>query len=59
MAKRKKIKEMLRPEPNPAAVALGRLGGEATAKKGSDYYRKIAAKRRSFKGGRPPKVKNQ
>jgi len=49
---------MPKPKRNPAAVALGRLGGEATAKRGSDYYRRIAAKRRSFKGGRPSKSKN-
>jgi len=40
---------------NPHAVALGRKGGEATAEHGPDYYRKIAAKRKSFKGGRPRK----
>jgi len=40
---------------NPAAVALGRLGGQQTAVRGPDYYRKIAAKRKHFRGGRPPK----
>jgi hypothetical protein len=40
-------------KPNPAAVALGRLGGEATAKRGPDYFRKIAAQRKSFRGRRP------
>lgn len=43
------------PKKNPAAVALGRLGGEKTAQRGSEYFRKIAAKRKHFKGGRPPK----
>jgi hypothetical protein len=37
------------------AVALGKKGGKATAKRGSDYFRKIAAMRKDFKGGRPPK----
>jgi hypothetical protein len=33
----------------------GRVGGKKTAKRGSDYFRKIAAMRKDFKGGRPPK----
>jgi hypothetical protein len=41
-------------EQSPAAT-LGAKGGKETAKRGSDYFRKIAAKRKSFKGGRPPK----
>ena len=41
-------------EVSPAAV-LGKKGGKVTAKRGSEYFRKIAAKRKSFKGGRPPK----
>jgi hypothetical protein len=40
---------------NAAAVALGRRGGKSTAKRGPDYFRKIAAMRKSFAGGRPPK----
>jgi hypothetical protein len=36
-------------------VELGKKGGKVTAKRGPDYFRKIAAKRKSFKGGRPPK----
>jgi len=55
MPKKKKIKEMPKPEPNPAAVALGRLGGERTAERGPDYYRKIASMRKNRRGGRPPK----
>jgi hypothetical protein len=35
------------------AVALGAKGGKETAKRGADYFRKIAAKRKNFKGGRP------
>jgi hypothetical protein len=37
------------------AVTLGTKGGKATAKRGPEYFREIAAKRKSFKGGRPPK----
>jgi hypothetical protein len=36
------------------AAALGARGGNATAKRGSEYYRQIAAKRKT-KGGRRPK----
>ncbi len=42
---------------DPAAVSLGRKGGQATAKRGPDYFRKIAAMRKTFAGGRPPKQK--
>lgn len=42
---------------NPSALAatLGKKGGTTTAKRGSDYFRKLAAKRKTFGGGRPPK----
>jgi hypothetical protein len=39
-------------EISPAA-ALGAKGGRKTAKRGSDYFRKIAAMRKEKKGGRP------
>ena len=39
---------------NPAAT-LGKKGGTATAKRGSEYFRKIAAMRETHGGGRPPK----
>jgi hypothetical protein len=42
---------------NPAAVALGKMGGNATAKRGPEYFRKIAAMRKTYAGGRPPKKK--
>lgn len=42
-------------EQSPAAT-LGAKGGKETAKRGSDYFRKIAAKRKTFAGGRPPKT---
>ena len=41
-------------EVSPAAV-LGKKGGKTTAKRGSEYFREIASKRKEFKGGRPPK----
>jgi len=39
---------------SPAAT-LGAQGGRATAKRGTDYFRKIAAMRKEHKGGRPKK----
>jgi hypothetical protein len=39
---------------SPAAT-LGKKGGRITAKRGADYFRKIAAMRKKHKGGRPPK----
>jgi len=38
----------------PAAV-LGKLGGNVTAKRGPEYFRKIAAMRKTRSGGRPKK----
>jgi hypothetical protein len=40
-------------EKNKAAVELGTKGGNATAKKGSNYYSEISRKRKSFGGGWP------
>lgn len=40
----------------PAAAILGHKGGTVTAKRGSDYFRKLAARRKTHGGGRPPKV---
>lgn len=42
-------------EMSPAAT-LGKKGGKVTAKRGADYFRKIAAQRKNFKGGRPLKT---
>jgi hypothetical protein len=39
-------------EESPAA-ALGAKGGKVTAKRGSEYFRQIAAKRKTHAGGRP------
>jgi hypothetical protein len=38
-----------------SAAILGRKGGSVTAKRGSDYFRKLAAKRKTHGGGRPRK----
>jgi hypothetical protein len=45
---------MKKPKKNPAAVALGKLGGKVIAQRGPDYFRQLQAKRKSRKGGRPP-----
>jgi hypothetical protein len=39
----------------PAAAAMGRRGGAVVAKRGSDYFRQLAAKRKKHGGGRPRK----
>jgi hypothetical protein len=39
----------------PAAAILGRKGGSVTAKGGSAYLRKLAARRKTHGGGRPHK----
>jgi len=39
----------------PAASLLGRKGGSVTAQRGSDYFRKLAARRKTHGGGRPRK----
>jgi hypothetical protein len=39
---------------SPAAT-LGKKGGKTTAKRGSEYFRQLAARRKRFAGGRPPK----
>ncbi len=35
------------------AAALGQKGGAKTAQRGSEYFRKLAAKRKTRAGGRP------
>lgn len=37
------------------AARLGKLGGEKTAERGPEYFRKIAAMRKTRAGGRPRK----
>jgi hypothetical protein len=41
-------------EVSPAAT-LGAKGGKVTARRGSEYFRQIAAQRKIRGGGRPPK----
>ncbi len=48
-------KEDSKLETSPAAL-LGRKGGSATAKRGPDYFAKIAAMRKTRAGGRPRKA---
>ena len=47
--------DLLKQAKTPSAVALGRKGGSAIAKRGSDYFRNLAAKRKRHGGGRPRK----
>jgi hypothetical protein len=47
--------DLLKQARTPSAVALGRKGGQASAQKGSDYFRHLAAKRKTHGGGRPRK----
>ena len=47
--------DMLTSAKIPAAAVLGRKGGSQTAKRGSDYFRQLAAKRKTLGGGRPRK----
>lgn len=41
-----------------AAAILGSKGGNAIAKRGSEYFRQLAAKRTTRAGGRPRKDQN-
>jgi hypothetical protein len=47
--------DLLKQTKLPAAAALGARGGSKTAKRGSDYFRQLAAKRKTRAGGRPRK----
>jgi hypothetical protein len=47
--------DLLKQEKLPAAKLLGKKGGSQTAKRGSEYFREIAAKRKTRGGGRPRK----
>lgn len=40
----------------PAAAVLGQRGGSQTAKRGSEYFRQLAAMRKTRAGGRPRKA---
>jgi hypothetical protein len=43
-------------EKNPFAVGLGRMGGQAIAKRGPEYFRQLQAKRKTRAGGKPKKT---
>src|SRR2546425_8809459 len=47
--------DLLKQTKLPAAAILGRRGGSITAKRGSAYFRKLAARRKTHGGGRPSK----
>lgn len=47
--------DILNQQKLPAAALLGAKGGTVTAKRGSEYFRQLAAKRKTHAGGRPRK----
>ena len=47
--------DLLTRDKEPPAKTLGRKGGSVTAKRGSEYFRQLAARRKTHGGGRPPK----
>jgi hypothetical protein len=48
-----------KPVPDSLVVKrAGEIGGRKTAKRGAEYFRKIAAMRKEFKGGRPRKKRD-
>ena len=47
--------DLLKQSKQSAAITLGRKGGSVIAKRGSDYFRKLAARRKTHGGGRPRK----
>jgi hypothetical protein len=47
--------DLLTQDKLPAARILGHKGGSETAKRGSDYFRQLAAQRKTRGGGRPRK----
>ena len=49
------VDKLLQQPKLPAASQLGHLGGSVTAQRGPDYFRKLAAKRKTHGGGRPRK----
>jgi hypothetical protein len=47
--------DLLKQSKLPAAALLGSKGGAVIAKRGSDYFSKLSAKRKTHGGGRPRK----
>ena len=49
------VDDLLKVGTRLSAAALGAKGGNKTAERGPKYFKKIAAKRKTFAGGRPRK----
>lgn len=49
------VTDLLKDDRSSAAAELGAKGGSQTAKRGSDYFRQLAGKRKTLGGGRPRK----
>jgi hypothetical protein len=49
------VSDLLKEQKMPAAALLGSKSGSVTAKRGSEYFRQLAAKRKTNAGGRPRK----
>jgi hypothetical protein len=47
--------ELLKQDKLPTAQMMGSKGGSVTAQRGSEYFRQLAAKRKTRAGGRPRK----
>jgi hypothetical protein len=47
--------DLLSESKQSAATTLGRKGGSFFVQRGSDYFRKLAARRKTHGGGRPRK----
>ena len=47
------VANLIKQDQLPAAAVLGAKGGSQTAKRGSEYFRQLAAKRKTLGGGRP------
>jgi hypothetical protein len=52
------VGDLLTQDHSLAAAELGAKGGSQTAKRGSEYFRQLAAKRKTRAGGRPRKGHN-
>jgi hypothetical protein len=48
--------DLLKQSKLPAAAVMGRKGGAVVAQRGSEYFRQLAAKRKTRAGGRPKKT---
>lgn len=57
-AARRLAKVLLMKPETSAAAELGKIGGKKTAERGPEYFRDIAAKRKTRAGGRPKKYED-